>query len=115
MEEIVTALPWGGVATFFSGWTVVGLIVWMILTGRGGLATRREVDAQTQVTQTFKTAWETSMSANAVQGEQLGALSQQVGDLTTYAQASDKVLSALDSARVDSEARAAVRREQGTA
>lgn len=112
MEEVITAVPWGGVATFFSGWTVVGLVAWMLVTGRGGIALRREVEAQRQVTDTFKAAWETSMASHAVLGEQVGTLSAQLGDLTSYAQASDKVLSALDAARVDAEAREAVRRER---
>lgn len=109
MEEIVTAVPWGGTAAFFSGWTVVGLVVWMLVTGRGGIALRREVDAATKVGETFKTAWETSMATNAALGEQVASLDGQVGDLVAYAQTSDKVLAALDARRVLTEAEERIR------
>lgn len=112
MEEVITAVPWGGVATFFSGWTVVGLVAYMLVTGRGGIALRREVEAQKAVTDTFKTAWETSMSTVAALSGQVASLDGQVGDLLTYAQASDRVLAALDAKRVLAEAEDNVRKGQ---
>jgi hypothetical protein len=114
VEEVITSVPWGGVAAFFSGWAVVGSVAWMLVTGRGGIALRREVEAQKQVTETFKTAWETSMSTNAALSGQVASLDGQMGDLLTYAQASERVLAALDARRILAEAEENVRKGQAT-
>lgn len=46
-----------------SGWGVVGILVVMLLTGRG-LATRREVDAAERRADTWQDAWKTAMAAS---------------------------------------------------
>jgi len=102
--EALTQLPWFQVASFASGWTVVGVIVWLLLTGRGGIALRREVDAQAAIAETFKTAWETSEAANSVLADQVGELNTQVAGHTEYLKTADRVLAALDANRVRAEA-----------
>jgi len=56
-----------------SGWGVVGILVIMLLTGRG-LATRREVDAEKARADTWQAAWAAAMSTIKEKAEQDGEL-----------------------------------------
>lgn len=107
--EALTQLPWFQVAAFASGWSVVGYIAYLLITGRGGIALRREVAAAEKVAETFKTAWETSETAKAVLAEQVGELNIQVTGLTEYAVTADRILKAVDENRVRAELREGLR------
>jgi len=97
--DALTQLPWFQVASFASGWTVVAFLAWLLLTGRGGIALRREVETQKAIADTFKTAWETAEARADVLGDQMREVTAQLADHTTYLQTADKVLQALDENR----------------
>ena len=58
--------------TDLSGWAVVALIVVMLVTGRGGIALRREVDAEKARADLWQTVWGTERAPNDVVFGQLG-------------------------------------------
>ena len=60
--------------TDLSGWAVVAVIVFMLVTGRGGIALRREVDAEKTRADLWQTAWDTERARNDVAFDQLGEL-----------------------------------------
>ncbi len=103
--DILLQMPWFQVATFASGWTAVGVVAYLLITGKGGIALRREVDIWKTIAETYKTAWETSETSKAVLGDQVGELNTQVAGHTVYLQTADKVLRALDENRMQSEMR----------
>lgn len=47
-----------------SGWGVVGLIVVLLLLGKGGIAFRREVDAEKVRADTWQAAWQAERAAS---------------------------------------------------
>lgn len=57
--------------TDLSGWAVVAIIVVMLVTGRGGIALRREVDAEKARADLWQTAWGTERARNDVVFSQL--------------------------------------------
>lgn len=75
-----------------SGWGVVGLIVILLLLGRGGIAFRREVDAEKSRADTWQDAWKAERAAAQERAEQWS-------ELLELARAADRVLTALDNAR----------------
>jgi hypothetical protein len=103
--EALGALPfWFQAAWFTSGWTAVGFIAWLLLTGRGGIALRREVDQALKLAETYKTAWETSETSKQVLAEQMGETNQQINTVIEFATTADRYLKALDDVRVRNEA-----------
>jgi|SRR5690606_3239116 len=113
--DALTQLPWSGlqITVFTSGWTLVAYIVVLLLTGRGGIALRSEVETQKAIADTFKTAWETAEARADVLGDQMREVSTQLADHTTYLQTADKVLQALDENRRRAELREELRAEGG--
>jgi hypothetical protein len=75
-----------------SGWGVVGIIVLLLLTGKGGIALRREVDAERQHAQTWREAYETVVAREAVRDDA-------IRELTVSAETQTRFLTALDEDR----------------
>ncbi|MBE7701277.1 hypothetical protein H9623_13330 [Oerskovia sp. Sa1BUA8] len=75
-----------------SGWGVVALIVVLLLLGKGGIAFRREVDAEKSRADTWQDAWKAERAAAQERAEQWS-------ELLELARAADRVLTALDNAR----------------
>lgn len=74
--------------TDLSGWAVVALVVIMLVTGRGGIALRREVDAEKTRADTWQTAWGAERARN---DEVVG----QVSELLENSRATVKVVDVL--------------------
>lgn len=74
--------------TDLSGWAVVGLIVIMLVTGRGGIALRREVDAEKARADTWQTAWGAERARN-------DEVVSQVSELLENSRATVKVVDVL--------------------
>lgn len=75
-----------------SGWGVVAIIVILLLTGKGGIALRREVDAERQHAQTWREAYETVVAREAVRDDA-------IRELTVSAETQTRFLTALDEDR----------------
>lgn len=75
-----------------SGWGVVAIIVLLLLTGKGGIALRREVDAERQHSQTWREAYETVVAREAVRDDA-------IRELTVSAETQTRFLTALDEDR----------------
>lgn len=75
-----------------SGWGVVGVIVLLLLTGKGGIALRREVT----VAERSATQWEAAFRAERAISQEKD---ERQAELLELARAADRVLTALDDAR----------------
>lgn len=75
------------VASNLSGWGVVGVLVIMLLTGRG-LATRREVDAEKARADLWQDAWKAERTANSEKD-------RHIEELVENSRATAKVLAVL--------------------
>lgn len=71
-----------------SGWGVVAVLVVMLVTGKGGIALRREVDAEKNRADTWQAAWGTERTRN---DEVVG----QVSELLENSRATAKVVDVL--------------------